>query len=181
VPLFARLPLHALVIDSEAGSENLRVHEVIGAPVFTSVYEPTNPEPQSEVLANVAVTGEGAGVPVPPEPVPPEPVPVEPEPPEPVPPEPVPPEPVPPVGPEQGCPLSVHWVGATKPPVYVVWNPKVALPPVDSAPFHEAFVTVYVVPTWERLPLHELVTVSVLGSWNVNVQLLVGAPPLTML
>jgi hypothetical protein len=155
VPLFARLPLHALVIDSEAGSENLRVHEVIGAPVFTSVYEPTKPEPQSEVLANVAVTGEGTGVPVPPEPVPPEPVP-----PVPVPPEP----PVPPVAPEHGCPLSVHWVGATKAPVYVVWNPKVAVPPVVSVPFHEAFVTVYVVPTWERLPLHELVTVSVLGS-----------------
>jgi hypothetical protein len=134
------LPLHALVIDSEAGTENLRVHDVIGAPMFTIVYDPTKPLPQSEVLANVAVTGEGAGVPVPVEPMPVEPVPVEPVPVEPVPVEPVPVEP--PVAPEHGCPLSVHWLGATKAPVYVVWNPKVAVPPVASAPFHETFVTV---------------------------------------
>jgi protein TonB len=142
--LVARLPLHALVIDSEAGTENLRAHEVIGPPLFTIVYEPTNPEPQSEVLANVAVTGEGTGAPVPVDPVPvepePEPVPV---PVEPVPPEPVPPvPPVPPVAPEHGCPLSVHWLGATKAPVYAVWNPKVAVPPLARAPFHETFVTV---------------------------------------
>jgi hypothetical protein len=154
------LPLHALVIDSEAGTENLRVHEVIGAPLFTIVYEPTNPELQSEVLANVAVIGEGTGAPVPvepvpvepepePVPVPVEPVPVEPEPEpvpvpvEPVPPEPVPPEPpVPPAAPEHGCPLSVHWLGATNAPVYAVWNPKVAVPPLARAPFHETFVTV---------------------------------------
>jgi hypothetical protein len=145
--LVARLPLHALVIDSDAGTENLRVHEVIGAPLFTIVYEPTNPEPQSEVLANVAVTGEGSGAPVPVDPVPvepepePEPVPVDPVPPDPVPP--VPPVlPVPPVAPEHGCPLSVHWLGATKAPVYSVWNPKVAVPPLARAPFHATFVTV---------------------------------------
>jgi hypothetical protein len=85
------LPLQALVIVSEDGRENLSVHEVIGAPLFTIVYEPTKPDPQSEVFANVAATGVGSGLPEPPEPEPPEPV-----------------LPVPPDEPEHGCPLSVH-------------------------------------------------------------------------
>lgn len=58
-----RIPFQAEVIVSDAGRENCRVQAVIGLPVFVIVYDARNPLPQSEDLANPALsepTGAGS-------------------------------------------------------------------------------------------------------------------------